>query len=89
MFLKLLVPTYQKYIDIVVTQNTTFQQLLDTIIKKCKEFSFICSSKNIRCLIQDVLITEDNWVTTKNMYNYKNVNGVIIIVPITCEEHNS
>jgi len=87
MFLKLLIPSYQKYIELVITQNTSFQQVLDTIIKKCKEFNFICGSENIRCLIQDVLITEENWEKTKNIHTYKNVNGVIIIVPITCEDH--
>ena len=55
MFLKLLVPTYQKYIELVITQNTSFQQLLDTIVKKCKEFGLICGSKNIRCLISRLI----------------------------------
>lgn len=87
MFLKLLIPSYQKYIELVITQNTTFTQLLNTIVKKCKEFGLICGCKNIRCLIQDVLITEENWEKTKNIHNYKNVNGVIIIVPITCDDH--
>lgn len=87
MFLNLLVPTYQKYINIVITQNTTFTQLLDTIIKRCKEFSVICDRKNIRCVIDDVLITEKNWINFKNNNNYKNLNGIIIIVPIECKKH--
>lgn len=88
MFLKLLVPTYQKYIDIVVTQNTTFTQILYTIVKKCKDFGLICNNENIRCVIQDVLITEENWINFKNNNNYKNLNGIVIIVPIKCEEQN-
>ncbi len=87
MFLNLLIPTYQKYINIVVTQNTTFTQLLDTIVKKCKEFSFICNRKNIRCVIQDFLITDENWINFKNNNNYQNLDGIIIIVPIKCETH--
>tara|TARA_B000000557_G_C20778267_1_gene445248 strand:+ start:394 stop:663 length:270 start_codon:yes stop_codon:yes gene_type:complete len=87
MFLNLLVPTYQKYINIVITQNTTFTQLLDTIIKRCEEFCVICDRKNIRCVIDDFLITEENWINFKNNNNYKNLNGIIIIVPIKCRKH--
>ena len=87
MFLKLLVPCYQKYIDIVINQNTSFDDLIKIIIKKCNDFNFICYKQNIRCVLNDKLITEENWCNFKNNNQYKNINGVVIIVSIPCKDH--
>lgn len=88
MFLNLLIPSYQKYIDIVVTQNTTFYHLLDMIIKKCKEFNFIFYKENIKCILNDILITENNWYSFRNHNQYKNINGIIIIISTPCKDHS-
>lgn len=88
MFLDLLVPSYQKNINIVVTRNITYHQLLFNIVNKCKEFHFTCGIRNIRCLLDNILITEENWENFRNNNTYRNVKGIIIIVPITCEEHS-
>ena len=87
MFLKLVLPIYQKHIELVISEQITFRQFLLNIIKKCKQLNLFFELGNIQCILNEILVTEENWDIIKTLNKYKNVSGIIAIVPIKCNEH--